>query len=258
MADETNISWTDHTFNPWWGCTKVAPGCDNCYAAALDKRTGGNHWAGPENSTADKPRRTMPANWNKPVRWNKQAEAEGRRHRVFCGSMCDWCDKNAPDGALADLFELIRATPWLDWQLLTKRATLIERRLPQDWGEGYENVWLGVTVEDVEHGYPRIEALSKVPAKVRFLSCEPLLEELVDLHDLEAMSEIDWAIVGGESGPGARAMEPLWAHSAIDDLAHWDVATWFKQWGGVRPDKGGHLIGGETIQNWPYGHGGEK
>jgi len=254
MSDKTNISWTDHTFNPWWGCSKVAPGCDNCYAATLDKRTGGNHWISPENRTADKPRRTMPANWRKPVKWNKQAELEGRRHRVFCGSMMDWCDKNAPEGALDDLFALIRETPWLDWQLLTKRATLIERRLPADWGEGYENVWLGVTVEDVEHGFARIESLSTIPAKVRFLSCEPLLGPLTRLHDLDAMAHIDWAIIGGESGPGARKMEYEWVACALHDLHSWDVPAWFKQWGGVRLDKGGHLFDGGIFQDWPFGH----
>lgn len=109
MADKTAISWTDHTFNPWWGCTKIAPGCDHCYAAALDKRTGGDFW-----NAKQKPRRTSAANWKKPLKWNAQALADGKRHKVFCGSMMDWCDKDAPVGALDDLFDLIRKTPcWI-------------------------------------------------------------------------------------------------------------------------------------------------
>ncbi|MEM6775636.1 MAG: DUF5131 family protein, partial [Pseudomonadota bacterium] len=173
MGDTTGISWTDHTFNPWWGCTKIAPGCDNCYAATLDARTGGDYW---DPKVA--PRRTKAPNWRKPRKWNEIAEISNRRRRVFCGSMMDWCDKNAPPGARAELFELIKQTPMLDWQLLTKRATRIQECLPADWGDGYPNVWLGVTAEDVEFGIPRINALREIPAAVRFVSAEPLLEDL--------------------------------------------------------------------------------
>ncbi|MDC3312704.1 phage Gp37/Gp68 family protein [Flavobacteriaceae bacterium] len=254
MSDKTNISWTDHTQNFWWGCTKIAPGCDNCYAATFDKRVGGNHWAGPDNAGADKPRLTKDANWRKPYRWNRQAESDGIRRRVFCGSMMDWCDKNAPDGARERMWQVIRETPWLDWQLLTKRATLIERCLPDDWGDGYDNVWLGVTVENVEYGFPRIEALSKIPAKVRFLSCEPLIGPLDGLHTIAPLNRIHWAIIGGESGPGARPMEYEWAGQAMLDFDLWDIPVWFKQWGGVRPDSGGHLFDGDIYQSWPLGH----
>jgi len=254
LAENTEISWTDYTQNFWWGCTNIAPGCDNCYAAAFDRRVGGNHWASPENTGADKPRLTKDANWQKPYRWNRQAESDGVRRRVFCGSMMDWCDKNAPQGARDRMWHVIRETPWLDWQLLTKRATLIERCLPDDWGDGYDNVWLGVTVENVEFGFPRIDALSKIPAKVRFLSCEPLLEHLVDLYDFEPMSEIDWAIIGGESGSRARNMERDWATSLIQDLDLWDIPIWFKQWGGTSRNKGGSLIDGKEIKNWPHRH----
>lgn len=246
MGDSTEISWTDHTFNPWWGCTKIAPGCDNCYAAALDKRTGGDHWEG------NKPRRTSVANWSKPLKWNKQASIEGRRHRVFCGSMMDWCDKNAPEGALDTLWQLIRETPWLDWQLLTKRATLIQDRLPPDWGRfGYKNVWLGVTVENQEFGFPRIEALSKVPAKVRFLSCEPLLGPLTGLSHLLRDTGIGWIIVGGESGPGCRVMHPAWAETVIATAHQHGIPVWFKQWGGNTKDKGGCVVGNRIIHEWP-------
>lgn len=241
MGDATGISWTDHTFNPWWGCTKIAPGCDNCYAAALDNRTGGDHWG------EQKPRRTSAANWRKPVKWNEQAEIENRRHRVFCGSMMDWCDKNAPEGALDDLWDLIRATPMLDWQLLTKRATLIRERLPDDWGDGYENVWLGVTVEDAEHGYPRIKALRDIPARVRFLSAEPLLEAVPAIP----LSGINWVIIGGESGPGFRKMHASWAVNLALSCKTHNIPTWFKQWGGNSKDKGGCLIEGVELKQWP-------
>lgn len=246
MASETNISWCDSTFNPWWGCTAIAPGCDNCYAAAFDKRVGGNYW-----DVKVAPRQTKPSNWRNPIKWNKQAGIEGRRHRVFCGSMMDWCDKDAPPDARDELWALIKATPMLDWQLLTKRATLIKRCLPDDWGDGYDNVWLGVTVEDKEYGYPRIEALRQIPAKVRFLSCEPLLEG--DMDDIY-LDGIHWVIIGGESGPNYRPMEKSWAECLFDSCEDQCVPTWFKQWGGKAKDKGGCLIYGIEIKEWPHGH----
>lgn len=241
MAEETEIAWTDSTFNPWWGCSKVGAGCDHCYAESLDKRTGGDHW-GP-----DKTPRTMSAdNWRKPRRWQKQAETDGERRRVFCGSMCDWADKNAPSGERGRLWSLIRDTPNLDWQLLTKRALRIGDCLPEDWGTGYPNVWLGVTVENRKHGLPRIEHLRRVPALVRFLSIEPLLEDLGPLD----LSGIHWVIVGGESGPLARPMRPEWVASIREQCEAQGVPFFFKQWGGRR-DKGGCLISGGEIKQWP-------
>jgi len=242
MGDTTGISWTDHTFNPWWGCTKIAPGCDNCYAAALDARTGGNYW-----DAKQEPRRTKPNNWRKVLKWNEQAEIENRRHRVFCGSMMDWCDIDAPDGARDELFKLIKATPMLDWQLLTKRATLIKRSLPDDWESGYKNVWLGVTVENKEYGYPRVDELRNIPAQVRFISGEPLL---CDVSDID-LAGIDWCIIGGESGNGFREMQPEWAGGLLAAARKQDVAVWFKQWGGNSRDKGGSEIEGFEVKQWP-------
>lgn len=243
MADKTGISWTDHTFNPWWGCTKIAAGCDNCYAAELDNRTGGNYW-----EPKSKPRRTKPNNWGKARTWNRKAEKEGVRRRVFCGSMMDWCDKDAPEGAIDDLWQLIRETPMLDWQLLTKRATLIKKRLPDDWGEGYPNVWLGVTVEDTSYGFARIEAFREIPAIVKFLSCEPLLEDVSIGIDL---SDIDWVIIGGESGGKARSMDSEWASSLNGKCAILGIPVWFKQIGGRGRDKGGDKLNGAVIKFWP-------
>ena len=241
MADKTEISWTDSTFNPWWGCSKVGPGCDNCYAEALDRRTGGKHW-GP----GTKPRTLSDNNWHKPLKWNKATA----RRKVFCGSMCDWADKNAPEGQRARLWELIRATPRLDWQLLTKRAANIADCLPTDWGGGYSNVWLGVTVEDIKHGLPRIERLRAIPARVRFLSIEPLLENLGPID----LAGIHWVIVGGESGPGARPMQPGWARAICRQCEAAGVPFFFKQHGG-RVGKGGCLLDGREIKLWPRAGG---
>ena len=242
MGDTTEISWTDHTFNPWWGCTKIAPGCDNCYAATLDKRTGGDYW-----DVKQKPRRTLPPNWKKVIKWNKQATEEGERHRVFCGSMMDWCDKDAPEGARDELFELIRDTPMLDWQLLTKRATLIKKCLPDDWGNGYENVWLGVTCEDLDYGIPRLMALRDIPAKIKFLSCEPLLEDIGHIN----LGWIDWVIIGGESGANYRPMNTEWAENLRDVCISQNTPVWFKQYGGNTAGKGGCLLGGKEYKQWP-------
>lgn len=242
MGDQTNISWCDSTFNPWWGCAKIAPGCDNCYAAALDKRAGGNFW-----DPHTPPRRTRPLNWRQVRQWNATAEIESRRRRVFCGSMMDWCDKDAPEGAREELFRLIKVTPMLDWQLLTKRATLIERSLPADWGDGYKNVWLGVTAENKEYGYPRIDILRGIPARLRFISAEPLLGEMDDIY----LGGIDWVIMGGESGPGYRPMEPSWANNLIVACESQGVPVWFKQWGGNTRGKGGCEINGREHKQWP-------
>ena len=242
MGDTTGISWTDHTFNPWWGCTAIAPGCDNCYAAALDKKTGGDYW-----NPKVRPRRTSLANWKKVFKWNEQAEIENKRRRVFCGSMMDWCDNNAPKDALFDLWELIKLTPNLDWQLLTKRATRISESLPDDWGDGYPNVWLGVTSEDVEHGTKRVNELRKIPTRLRFISAEPLLEDIsrIEFYD------IDWLIIGGESGPNYRPMKKEWVENLIAACDEFDVDIWFKQWGGNTRDKGGCLVNGIELKQWP-------
>lgn len=244
MAEVTGISWTDHTYNPWWGCTKIASGCDNCYAATLDYRIGGDFW-----NPKVAPRATKVNNRNKVKKWNESATIENRRHRVFCGSMMDWCDKDAPAGARDALWDLIRETPMLDWQLLTKRATLIEECLPEDWGDGYGNVWLGVTCEDIKYGFRRLEVLKDIPAKVKFISAEPLLEKLNGVE--KYLSDFDWLIIGGESGDGFRKMEIDWASHLLDHARNADVPVWFKQHGGNGADKGGCFLLGEEIKEWP-------
>ena len=241
MAETTEIAWTDSTFNPWWGCTKVGPGCDHCYAEAFDKRTGGNYWG-----KGSSPRILSADNWRKPHRWQRQADKDGEPRKVFCGSMCDWADKNAPEGQRERLWELIRETPALRWQLLTKRAPNIAKCLPDDWGNGYSNVWLGVTVENRKHGLRRLEVLREIPASVRFLSVEPLLEDLGDLD----LTGIGWVIVGGESGHHARAMQPEWVERIETRCREQNTPFFFKQWGGRR-NKGGCLFGGREVKQWP-------
>ncbi len=237
MAEKTGIKWTDSTFNPWCGCAKVSAGCDNCYAEALDHRTGGAHW-GPKAQ----PRLMSESNWQAPLRWQRSAERAGKRHKVFCGSMCDWCDKNAPAGQLERLWALIRQTPDLDWQLLTKRATLLRDCLPPGFSSHtYPNVWLGVTVENKAQGLPRVEILRQIPAAVRFLSIEPLLEDLGTID----LTGIDWVICGGESGPGARPMQPAWVRSIRDQCLRQRVMFFFKQWGAWTPDA--DLITGDQL-----------
>lgn len=234
MSATTRIEWCDSTFNPWWGCTRISPGCDHCYAEALDRRTGGDHWRGTVKLMSDD-------YWRQPLVWNR----EGHR-RVFCASMADVFDKNAPPGERQRLWALIRQTRNIDWLVLTKRVPNIERFLPTDWGCGYPNVWLGSSVENRKHGLPRISLLRQVPAAVRFLSCEPLLEDLGDLD----LCHIHWVIAGGESGPKARPMAPEWVRGIEAQCRLQGVPFFFKQWGGRR-GKGGCMLDGSEQKEWP-------
>lgn len=233
MADKTGIEWTDHTFNPWWGCQKVSPGCSNCYAETLSKRFGKNIW-GPPHATD---RRLFgDKHWHEPVKWNARAKREGRRARVFCASMADVFEDHPQVGAARRrLFDLIEQTQALDWQLLTKRPENVRAMVPELWNlTGWpRNVWLGTSVEDQQRADERIPALLDTPAAVRFLSCEPLLGP-VDLVNMDAEPfhyGLDWVIVGGESGPGARPMHPDWARSLRDQCIAFGVPFLFKQWG---------------------------
>ena len=244
MAENSNIEWTHHTFNPWIGCTKVSPACDNCYAEDWDKRyNGGEHWG------AKAPRRRTKT-WHKPVKWNKEAIRNDTRYRVFCASLADVFDNKVPTEWRDDLWTLIRETPHLDWLLLTKRPQNIEKMLPDDWGDGYANVWLGTTVENQEEANRRIPPLLEIPARVRFLSCEPLLGEVnltaIDYGDgfyVNCLTEqddevirqprIDWVITGGESGNHFRSADPFWFRTLRDQCLSMGVPFLFKQWEGV-------------------------
>ncbi|WEE79406.1 phage Gp37/Gp68 family protein [Comamonas testosteroni] len=283
MAENTKIEWTDHTFNPFIGCTKVSPGCDNCYAENLmDTRMGKVIW-GPKGERV----RTSPANWNKPLKWNANHAAffaeHGRRQRVFCASLADVFDNAVDPQWREDLFKLIEATPNLDWLLLTKRIGNVSNMLPVpfDFAKLYPNVWIGATVVNQEEADRDIPKLLAVDAAVRFLSMEPLLgpvnlEHACDLAEAQvckgtwkdmadpikcaaalrrgSVALLDWVIVGGESGPGARPMHPNWARSLRDQCQDAGTDFLFKQWGEWMPaEKDGDTVKLTFAADGPHG-----
>jgi len=184
--------------------------------------------------------------WREPLRWNTAAGASGKRAQVVCASMADVFDPEAPDGQRERLWNLMRETTHLDWQVLTKRPERILASLPPDWGDGWHNVWLGTSVED-DRVTNRIEHLVRVPAAVRFLSLEPLIGPLPNLP----LRGIDWAIVGGESGPGARPIEREWVRDIRRQCRSAKVKFFFNQWGGVRKKETGRELDGRFYNEMP-------
>ena len=227
MAETTAIEWADSTFNPVWGCQKISPACDFCYAEALDRRTGGKHW-GPNAPR----RRTSTLNWNKIHKWNRQADAffvkHGRKRRVFCASMADVFDNKWKTQWRDDLWQLIRDCPDMDWLLLTKRPQNLEKMKPAFWNEIKGHIWLGTTVENQDIADKNIPHITRHDTAVRFLSCEPMLG-MIDLD----LAGIDWVIAGGESGGRntSRPADPVWYQSLRDQCARAGVPFLFKQWG---------------------------
>jgi protein gp37 len=237
----TAIEWTEHTFNPWWGCTKVSAGCTNCYAEALARRYGHNVWGTSQRRTFSD------AHWREPLKWNAAALAEGRPHRVFCASMADVFDEDAPPSEQVRLWSLIEATPWLQWQILTKRPQRIAECVPAAWLEvPRHNVWLGTSIEGPSV-LGRISDLVRVPAAVRFLSIEPLLERIPKLP----LRGVHWVIVGGESGSRSRPMEPEWVRSIRDRCTTAGVSFFFKQWGGRYNKEKGRTLDGRLWNQLP-------
>ncbi|POZ80248.1 phage Gp37/Gp68 family protein [Burkholderia contaminans] len=282
MEEGSKIEWTDHTFNGWIGCTKVSPACDHCYAeVSTPSRTLKVIW-GPHAER----HRTSESTWQLPRRWNARHEAflaeHGRRQRVFCASLADWADNEVPVEWLANLLEVIRTTPNLDWLMLTKRIGNVMKRLRavleyitgkadealsalQAWidrwfaGEPPMNVWLGATIVSQPEAERDIPKLLETPARVRFLSMEPLLGPVdLGLIDIDGhrdiypvhgsagcedndrnpsadLPKIDWVIVGGESGPQARPMHPQWVRDIRDQCAAAGTTFLFKQWGEWKP-----------------------
>jgi protein gp37 len=239
--ENSKIEWCDHTFNPWIGCSKVSPGCAHCYAEAMSRRYGKDLWGpGKERQL------TSEAYWKAPYRWDREAALAGIRPRVFCASMADVFDDDAPIKWREDLFWLIERTRHLDWLILTKRPHYIRPMLEglasdDCWKWSHEgvvlpNVWFGVSVEDQARSDERIPILASIPAKVRFLSVEPLLENIV----LYPLNHIHWVIVGGESGRNCRPMDPCWADGVQGQCAAWDIPFFMKQLGG-HPDKRGRM-----------------
>lgn len=250
MGANSAIEWTTHTFNPWIGCMKVSAGCANCYAETLDRRWGHINW-GPAKTTER--RRTSASYWRQPIAWNKAAAGAEQRPRVFCASMADVFEDH-PQVApwRAELFDLISETPNLDWLLLTKRPENVKpMRMKAACPPAMpQNVWIGTSLEDQAAADERIPHLLSIPARVRFLSCEPLLGPIdigaaypemgpmtsfgfTDGFGYEAL--LHWVIVGGESGPGARPMHPDWARSLRDQCQTAGVAYFMKQWGEYAP-----------------------
>ena len=275
MAENSNIEWTTHTFNPWIGCTKVSPACDHCYAESWDARGlqgGATRW-GPHAA------RTRTKTWGNPLRWNRQAEGAADRPRVFCASLADVFDNHPsilPEWR-ADLWAMIRLTPNLDWLLLTKRPQNIARFLPADWGAGYPNVWLGTTVENQTEADRRIPHLLAIPAAIRFLSCEPLLGP-VDLTVVEyhpgftcdalhgrcndetwpVPGRLDWVITGGENARDFRPTKVDWVRSLRDQCAAAGVPFLFKQWSGRNQREiktFGRRLDGVVHNGYPQGAG---
>jgi len=295
-VENSKIEWCSHTFNPWRGCTQVSPGCANCYAETLSKRNPAVLGVWGDHGT-----RVIAAEsyWKLPLKWDKEAREEQLltelpRRRVFCASLADVFEDRAElEEPRVRLFDLILATPHLDWLLLTKRPENILRLTPPAWsgpdfpgdtpqGDGQTfrfcrpNVWLGASVENQATADERIPHLLKIPAAVRFLSCEPLLAPVdltqlgfpdgsgtrnaltgqfrlkvkgVDGHpDFVAETQepklprIDWVIVGGESGHGARPMHPDWARSLRDQCQNAAVPFFFKQWGEYGPEQVGKVM----------------
>jgi protein gp37 len=235
MADKTLIAWTDHTFNPWMGCHKVSQGCTHCYAETLVKGRMGR----PGLWGANGVRARTKGPWKNVEKWNRSAAAAARPAMVYTASLADvFEDYPGPNEWRADVFKLIRRNRWLDFQLLTKRPENLPRMLPEDWSvEAYPNVWLGTSIED-QRVAERRDHLVAVPAAVHFVSYEPAIGPLeIDLDDIE------WMIVGGESGPGHRELDLDWAYDMQGDCALADTAFFFKQNSGPRTEMGIDALG---------------
>lgn len=230
MGDNSAIEWTEATWNPWYGCTKVSPGCAHCYMFREQRQYGRD----PEIVTRSKTKFSDPLKWK-----------EGRI--IFTCSWSDWFHE-AADGWRDEAWKIVRKTPQHTYQILTKRPERIASHLPEDWGAGYPNVWLGTSVEN-QRWTSRILPLLKIPAAIHFLSCEPLLgpidlspftsDEGYDGEDF--VPPLDWVIVGGESGSGARPMDLDWARTIRDQCREDEVAFFLKQLGGVGNKHGGDL-----------------
>jgi protein gp37 len=270
------IEWTDASWNPWRGCDKVSPGCAHCYMFRDQKRYGR------DPSTVV---RAAPGTFYAPHnarRWDEQRlgieREQGRRMRVFT---CSWSDFFHPDADewRDEAWSLIRNCPQYDWQILTKRPELIADRLPREWGEGWPHVWLGVSIENRRFVH-RADLLRETPAAVRFISAEPLLGPLLEPKGQALrgqwgpnldLTDIDWLIVGGESGPGHRRIDPQWVRDLRDacllvtpperTAGRWSgplpeihrPAFFFKQWGGPKPTSGGRELDGKTWSEFPAG-----
>jgi protein gp37 len=274
MGENSKIEWCDHTWNGWWGCQKVSPGCEHCYAETFSKRVGRNIW-GPAKTTE---RWRTQGPWHDIRKWDAQAKREGVRRRVFCQSMSDFFEDH-PQVApwRKEAFGLLESLEWLDVQLLTKRIENVRRMVPASWLQSWPaHVWMGTSVEDQVRADERIPHLLQIPAPVRFVSAEPLLGP-VDLgHAIpcgyycdEAVGHVDhpfwtpgiaspiqWVIVGGESGPHARPFHVEWGVDLMSQCADAGIAFFWKQMGDHLIDRHGERIRlkaakGSDWAEWP-------
>jgi protein gp37 len=239
MSDRSAIEWTDATWNPVRGCTKVSPGCKHCYAETFAERFRGvpGH---PFEQGFDL--RLVPGKVDEPLRWREP-------RRIFVNSMSDLFQDDVPTSFVASVGRAMERADWHVFQVLTKRHERMRMLLrgELEWMSRLPHVWYGVSVENKKHGLPRVRALRDTPAQVRFLSVEPLLEDLGRIE----LGGIDWVIVGGESGPGARPMQERWVLSIRDQCERSGVAFFFKQWGGTRKHLTGRTLQGRTYDELP-------
>lgn len=250
MGENSAISWCDHTFNGWIGCSKVSPACDHCYAERDNKRRG---WV--PGWGAGVPRRRTKT-WGEPLKWDRKAAESGRPLKVFCASLADVFDNEVPDDWRADLFDLIRATRNLRWMLLTKRIGNAPKMLPRDWTSAgkltpqYSHVGLMATLATQEEWDRDIAKLLMVPAAWHGVSAEPLLGP-IDMRSIGKADGLHWMITGGESGAGFRYTDRQWVHDIMVQCEQVDVAFHHKQWGGIRPKENGCAIDGREHKAFP-------
>jgi protein gp37 len=239
MSDHSKIEWTDATWNPMRGCTKISPGCVHCYAETFAERfrgVPGHPFEFGFNL------RLVPEKLGDPIRWSKPK-------KIFVNSMSDLFHEGVPDEYIEKVSRVMLAANWHTYQVLTKRADRMAALLQGKLREAAKapHIWWGVSVENRQHGLPRVAKLRSAKPTVAFLSIEPLLEDLGEFE----LRGIQWVIVGGESGPGARPMEAEWVRNICDQCRKADVAFFFKQWGGVRKKQTGRRLDGKTYDEFP-------
>ena len=234
MAAQSRIEWTESTWNPVTGCTKISPGCKHCYAERMARRLqamGQPNYSNGFNPTIHERTLDLPLSWKKP-------------QRIFVNSMSDLFHKDIPDEFILKIFDVMKRAHWHLFQVLTKRSErLLELNPRLQWAD---NIWMGVTVENQDCAF-RIEHLRRTDALTKFLSMEPLLGPVNNLD----LSNIDWVIVGGESGPGARPMNKSWVIDIRNQCQHSNAHFFFKQWGGTNRKKTGRLLEGRTWDDMP-------
>jgi protein gp37 len=238
MADGSAIEWTDATWNPVTGCTKITAGCDNCYAARFSERfrgVAGHPFENGFDLTLRAERLQQPLTWR-------------RSRMIFVNSMSDLFHKDIPREFIDRVFDTMEEADWHTFQVLTKRSSLMRDYLLRRYGErtSHDHIWFGVSVEEAK-ARSRIAHLRSAPAAVRFLSIEPLIGPVGRLD----LAGIHWVIVGGESGPGARPMDVEWVRDILEQCEQQDVAFFFKQWGGIRPKSGGRTLDGREWNQMP-------